>query len=286
MKTLEESSPSGGKGFDVWDAILGVIVEPRRTMRRFADEGVPLRWGFFALLVTSIISSLSGLPFLGSTFRDLGLGEVTGAFLGVLGVLGVVFSILSWFLSAAVVHMTAVLLGGREGEHDTDRARTLPVQSPRPMEDRPVDTMEAASGAPSLEGSEDMEGLEGRSITLPLPDSAQPRKKVYYSSARSLLTMTAFAQVPQVFNAPASLLSRLIGVWAGVVAGLVVTVWVIVLTVMAVAENYGFSGGRAALTVFLPAVVMLAVVFALVLVFALSLVPAVMTPGAVPVPGL
>jgi len=146
--------------------------------------------------------------------------------------------------------------------------------------------MEAASGAPSLEGLEDMEGLEGRSITLPLPDSAQPRKKVYYSSARSLLAMTAFAQVPQVFNAPASLLSRLIGVWAGVVIGLVVTVWVIVLTVMAVAENYGFSGGRAALTVFLPAVVMLAVVFALVLVFALSLVPAVMTPGAVPVPGL
>lgn len=236
---LEDMRPED-KRFDFWDAILGVIVEPRRTLKRFGEEGVPLRWGFFALLVTSIISSLSGLPSLGSALRELGLGEVTGGIFGVLGVVGVIISIISWFLTAAVVHMTAVLLGAKEREYD-----------------REYDKREV--GAPRVRD---------------------------YSRARNLLAMTAFTHVPQVFNAPASLLSRLIGMWVGVVAGLAVTVWVIVLTVIAVAENYGFSSGRAVLTVFLPGIVIFAVVFALILVFALSLAPAVMTPGAMPVPGL
>jgi hypothetical protein len=211
----------------MWDGVLGVILKPKLTMRSFSEKGVPLSWGFWVFVMTSVITTLSGLPSITEVFRQFGLGDVTNVFAGTVGFLGIIFSLLSWFMSASVIHMTASLFDTTPKIQD--------AESP---------------GDPTI--------------------SQVPK----INSAKNFLAMLAFCRIPQVFSAPLSVLSRLSGaIILTTLLGLLITIWTVVLIVIAVSENYSFSGGKATLIVLLPAAIFAAVTIVFAVAFGLFLAP-------------
>lgn len=94
--------------------------------------------------------------------------------------------------------------------------------------------------------------------------------------ARGLLALLGIVQMPLILLAPATLLGRLI--WTGLtdLAGFALSLWVLVLSVLAVRENYGLGSGRAVGVYLLPLIGFLAflvvTVLAAVLAFA-SIIP-------------
>jgi hypothetical protein len=87
---------------------------------------------------------------------------------------------------------------------------------------------------------------------------------------KGLFCGLAFASVPNIFSAPIQVLQLLGGIAGQLVGGLIsfgITVWVIVLAVIAVRENNSFSTGRAVGAVLLPIAVILLLVFVVIAIF-------------------
>jgi hypothetical protein len=89
-----------------------------------------------------------------------------------------------------------------------------------------------------------------------------------------MFTGLGFADVPNLFGIPALLLPLVLGGTGGVLAGLLnfgLVIWVLVLSVIAVRENHGFSTGRAVAAVLIPiaALILLFVLLGIALVAAI-----------------
>jgi len=92
-------------------------------------------------------------------------------------------------------------------------------------------------------------------------------------SFSSLLSLLALANVPSLFMAPLALLSFVPGIAAGALYGLgslVLTIWVVILNIIAVRETFQVTSGRALLICYLP-ILLLVVLVALVAGLALLL---------------
>jgi hypothetical protein len=88
-------------------------------------------------------------------------------------------------------------------------------------------------------------------------------------SFKSLFCGLAFASVPNIFSAPIQVLQFLGGVGGQILGGLIsvgISIWVVVLAVIAVRENNAFSTGKAVGAVLLPIAAILLLVFVLVAV--------------------
>jgi hypothetical protein len=93
-------------------------------------------------------------------------------------------------------------------------------------------------------------------------------------SYAGLFTGLGFASIPNALGIPAMLLPRLLGGAGGALAGLVnlaALVWVLVLGVIAVRENHGFSTGRAVAALLIPVAVLVGGLIALGVLFAVLL---------------
>ncbi len=73
-----------------------------------------------------------------------------------------------------------------------------------------------------------------------------------HGRARSLLSLYGIVQMPLIFLAPATIIGRV--AWGGLadLAGLALSIWVLVLSVLAVRENYSLGTGRAVGVYMLP----------------------------------
>jgi len=92
-------------------------------------------------------------------------------------------------------------------------------------------------------------------------------------SFSSLLSLFALANAPSLFMAPLALLSFVPGIAASALYGLgslVLTIWVVILIIMAVRETFQVTTGRALLICYLP-ILLLVVLVALVAGLALLL---------------
>lgn len=100
----------------------------------------------------------------------------------------------------------------------------------------------------------------------------------------ALMAGLAVATMPQVFSAPAVLVSsavhRSLGVWLSLALG----IWVIVLYCLAVREALHFSTGRAIATLVLPLLAMVVLMVGAALALALAFLPLVrqFVPGTMP----
>lgn len=80
---------------------------------------------------------------------------------------------------------------------------------------------------------------------------------------RGLLSALGFASFPQVLSIPFVLLSLVAGTLGGVLSGVVsfaVSIWIIVLTIISIRENYRLSTGKAVLIFFIPLIAFLALI--------------------------
>jgi hypothetical protein len=97
-------------------------------------------------------------------------------------------------------------------------------------------------------------------------------------SYRGLFCGLAFASIPNIFSAPVQVLQLFGGLGGQVFGGLIsvgLTIWVVVLAVIAVRENNSFSTGRAVGAVLLP----IGVIFLLIIVIVVVVITAAVQQG-------
>jgi len=84
-----------------------------------------------------------------------------------------------------------------------------------------------------------------------------------------LLALMGFSHTPNVFQAPVGLFSVLAGGLTGVliyiVFGGILSIWALILEVLAVKEAHKFSTGRAVLVIFIPVLLLIGIAFLLTL---------------------
>lgn len=99
-----------------------------------------------------------------------------------------------------------------------------------------------------------------------------------------LLAALAVAGMPQVFSAPAALLSAAVHQGLGIWLSLAIGIWTIVLDVLAVREGLHFSTGRAIATLCLPLAVLVVLIVAGAIAFVVAFLPLFeqFVPGTMP----
>ncbi len=90
-------------------------------------------------------------------------------------------------------------------------------------------------------------------------------------SIKSLIATQGFAQLPAIFIVPFAFLSIFIGDWLTITASLLLGIWTVILSVLAVKFSYNLSTGRSILAVILPAVIGVAIIIiiAILIIFAI-----------------
>ncbi len=184
-----EGDPAGAV-----EILYGVLFQPGRTMGRLVHEP-PLLTAVIVFTVVQVLSGISNLalmpPFVSPQFGHLSLSPTLLIFALLVG------SYFFWFLSAAVLGLTAEFLGGR-----------------------------------------------GRGYTL--------------------FVLLGLAVLPRVFEGPVALLGRFVGSWVTTLLSLGLSIWGIVLVIVAIRETYQVSTARAVATFFVPGLVLFAAVALLV----------------------
>ncbi|MCR4430434.1 MAG: hypothetical protein NUV45_05360 [Tepidanaerobacteraceae bacterium] len=251
------------------DDIAGVLFSPMAALKKISEEK-KVAQSLIVLILSSILPEIAGIrhslneSILG-TFAgrdalpgmDVAHGALTRAvpYIAALMITGAILIIpLVHFIFTAVVELACQFLMPRH-----PRPAAFVDKSAR-QEDagQSHDGGAAVSDAGDAEDNEKNSTLriQGESCVLSAP-----------ASGVGLFAAMAFSTLPMLFMVPVNLLSALAGKNLGLVLGIPLRIWVMVLQIISVRQTHGFTAGRAALAYFaLPAAaVVAALVFAIFL---------------------
>lgn len=177
-----------------------VLVSPAQGLK-IVVQRQPVGWAVIFAIFFSAIVTASFLPSLSTSMENI-LGRPMGGEGLWLIFLMAIISLVGLFIGAGILHLIALLLGGK-------------------------------------------------------------------GNYQGLFCGLSLANLPSLFSAPLAFLSRLMGLPGEILyslGSLALSAWIMVLSLLALRYNYGFSTGKAALTFFLPALALLVIFILLALI--------------------
>lgn len=226
------------------ERLYGIFFQPVETIKEIVREK-PIWQAVVVIIVTGLLTVTSnysftmvGTDFFTSSSGMPDVGRLRALFVP-MAVFGSIFiAPLTYFVYAAVYHFLAEILEGKMYANVEDNVSFIQI------EENNAEIEQKASGE---------------------------KEEVVIGTAKGLYSAIGFAKLPMIFMVVVNLFVRLLNPKAGLIFMYlflaIFTVWVIVLEIIAIKENYKMSTGNAVLVYFLPYIV-LVVLFIIMIIFA------------------
>jgi len=119
-----ESRPSGGLVFFLIEKILGFLLKPVRSFRKYRNETFSSAFTCYAVLwaIESVLMTLVIITKASDLYPYQSLKDISGTEAGVVFFLLIGFGLFLPFMGGAIVHFGVILVGGKNGYFQTVKA--------------------------------------------------------------------------------------------------------------------------------------------------------------------